>query len=151
MKHLIYLCTLLLSFSALAQQRLEITHIADASRTIAFVEGTRVKVRTSDMKKHVGELRFTADGKLSVDGAEFPVDSITSIKKQTKAFSTLKNVVLITGLAVMGGSLIVAATGGEAALLLFTTGTGLTIGSAILEATNPNYTKRKWTYQISGQ
>lgn len=149
MKHLLSLLALFVTVSALAQKKLEITNIADTGKKIVLEENTRVKIRTSDMKKHIGELHFTADGKLSVDGVDIPLENITSIKKQSKAFGTFKTVVLIVGVATMGAAAVVAAGGGEAAFLLFATGSGLSITSGVLETFNPNYTKRKWTYQLT--
>ncbi|UMY67147.1 MULTISPECIES: hypothetical protein [unclassified Flavobacterium] len=149
MKHLLSLLALFLTIGATAQKKLEMTNIANTGKKVVLEENTRVKIRTSDMKKHIGELHFTADGKLLVDGAEIPLETITSIKKQSKSFGTLKTVVLIVGVATMGAAAIVAASGGEAAFLLFATGSGLSIGSGILETVNPNYTKRKWTYQLT--
>lgn len=149
MKQLLSFLALFIALGATAQKKLEMTNIADTGKKVVIEENTRVKIRTSDMKKHVGELHFTADGKLLVDGQEIALENITSIKKQTKSFGTLKTVVLIVGVATMGAGAIVAAGGGEAAFLLFTTGGGLSIASGVMEAFNPNYTKRKWTYQLT--
>lgn len=148
MKRLTLLLALFLSLAAAAQHKLEMTRIAHTDKVVILEENTRVKVRTSDMKKHVGELQFTSDGKLSVDGQVFALEDITSIKKQSKNFGTLKTVVLIVGVATLGTAAIVSAGGGEAAFLLFAGGGGLTLTAGILEAFNPNYTKRKWTYRI---
>lgn len=149
MKHLLPILALFLTFSAVAQKKLEITRTTAKEKKIVLEENTRVKIRTSDMKKHLGELHFTADGNVLVNDVEIPLDSITSIKRQSKTFGTLKTVVLVAGLATMGAAAVVGAAGGEAAFLLFASGGGLTISSGILEAFNPNYTKRKWTYQVT--
>ncbi|MDD5151515.1 MAG: hypothetical protein PHC28_13740, partial [Flavobacterium sp.] len=70
------------------------------------------------------------------------------IKKQPKVLATVKTVVLIVGLAIVGSSLVAASGGSNWAFLLFTTGSGVTISAGLLEGINSNYSDNKWTFKI---
>jgi hypothetical protein len=149
MKKLLPLLFLLLAFSAGAQQRvLELTRNDDSGKMKSFEENTRVKARTTDGRKYVGPLQIKDEETLAVDGTDIPLAGLLSIKSQPKVLGTLKTVLLITGVALVGSSIIVAAGGGNAAFLLFTSGAAITVGSGILDAANSNNTTRKWAFKI---
>jgi hypothetical protein len=148
MKKLIYLLTVLLSISAFSQQKaFEITNIESGARQI-YEENQRVKIRTIDRKKVVGELHFIDNQTILVNNETIKIDSVLSIKSQPKVLGTLKTVVLITGLAFVVTSVIVATGGGNAAFLLFAVGSGVTIGAGVLEGLNSNNSNKKWTFKI---
>ncbi len=148
MKKIIYLLTLLLSFVAFSQQKaFEITNIK-SGETKVYQENERVKIRTIDRKKLVGELHFVDNQTLSIGENTIKVDSILSIKAHPKVLGTVKTIVLITGLAIVATSVIVATGGGDAAFLLFAVGSGVTIGAGVLEGLNGNNSNRKWTFKI---
>jgi hypothetical protein len=56
--------------------------------------------------------------------------------------------VLITGLVIVGASIIAATGGNDAAFLLFTVGSGVTISAGLLEGLNANNTNNKWMFKI---
>jgi hypothetical protein len=148
MKIIVLILVLFISITVFSQQKaFEITNI-NSEKIIVFDENTRVKIRTLDEKKHVGHLHFSDDETIIIDNQTIKIDSILSIKKQPKILGTVKTIVLITGLAVIGSSIIIAASGGEAAFLLFTLGTGATISSGIIESFNSTHSNRKWTFKI---
>jgi hypothetical protein len=148
MKTIVSILALFVSLTFFSQTKaFEITNIKSGKITI-FDANTRVKIRTLDEKKIVGRLTFSDDKTLIIDNQTITIDSILSIKKQPKILGTVKAIILITGLAVIGSSIIVASSGGEAAFFLFTIGTGATIGSGIIESLNANHSTRKSTFII---
>lgn len=62
--------------------------------------------------------------------------------------ATIKTVVFITGLAIVGSSLVAASDGNDAAFLLFTIGSGVTIGAGLLEGINANNSNNRWRFKI---
>jgi len=148
MKNRIYLILLLISFTVFSQQRtLEITNI-QTGKVKVFVENQRIKIRTLDHKKWVGNLKITDSISFTVNNQKIAIDSLQSIKNQPKVLGTVKTVVLISGLAIVGASLIAASGGSDAAFLIFVVGAGTTMSAGVIEGLNSNYTKRKWTYKI---
>lgn len=148
MKNSLIVLLLLISYSVFSQNKtLEITNIK-TGKTQVFKENQRVKIRTLDHKKWVGILKITDSISFSVNNHIVALDSLQSIKNQPKVLGTVKTVVLISGLAIVGASLIAASGGSDSAFLLFTVGAGTTISAGIIEGLNSNYTKRKWTYKI---
>lgn len=148
MKVIASILALFISITVISQTKVfEITNIK-SGKVITFEENTRVKIRTLDTKKHVGQLIFSDNETLLIDNQSIQIDSVLSIKKQPKIVGTVKTIVLITGLAVLGSSVIVAASGGEAAFLLFTIGTGTAISSGIIESLNGNHSNRKSIFKI---
>ena len=148
MKNRIYLILLLISLTVFSQQRtLEITNI-QTGKVKVFVENQRIKIRTLDHKKWVGNLKITDSISFTVNNQKIAIDSLQSIKNQPKVLGTVKTVVLISGLAIVGASLIAASGGSDSAFLLFVVGAGTTMSAGVIEGLNSNYTKRKWTYKI---
>lgn len=148
MKNRIYLIVVLISFTVFSQQRtLEITNIK-TGKVKVFVENQRIKIRTLDHKKWVGNLKITDSLSFTVNNQKIAIDSLQSIKNQPKVLGTVKTVVLISGLAIVGASLIAASGGSDSAFLLFVVGAGTTMSAGVIEGLNSNYTKRKWTYKI---
>ncbi len=148
MRNRIYLVLLFISFTVFSQQRtLEITNIKDGKVKV-FVENQRIKIRTLDHKKWVGNLKITDSVSFTVNNQKIQLDSLQSIKNQPKVLGTVKTVVLISGLAIVGASLIAASGGSDSAFLLFAVGAGTTMSAGVIEGLNSNYTKRKWTYKI---
>lgn len=148
MKNRIYLVLLLISFTVFSQQRtLEITNIKNGKVKV-FEENQRIKIRTLDHKKWVGNLKITDSVSFTVNNHPIAIDSLQSIKNQPKVLGTVKTVVLISGLAIVGASLIAASGGSDSAFLLFAVGAGTTMSAGVIEGLNSNYTKRKWTYKI---
>mgnify|MGYP003493651160 CR=1 FL=1 len=148
MKSKIYLLLLLISFSVFSQNKiLEITNIK-TGKVVVFEENQRIKIRTLDHKKWVGNLKITDSLSFTINNHKITLDSLQSIKNQPKVLGTVKTVVLITGLAIVGASIIAASGGSDSAFMLITIGAGTTITAGIIEGLNSNYTKRKWTYKI---
>jgi hypothetical protein len=148
MKKTIYLLVFLFSLTALSQQRLiEITNVK-TGKVKVFEENQRVKIRTLDGKKHIGNLKFSDSLSFTVNNQSVKIDSLQSIKKQPKTLATVKTVVLIVGLAIVGSSLIAASDGNDAAFLLFTIGSGVTISAGVLEGINANNSNNRWKFKI---
>ena len=148
MRSRIYLLLILISFTVFAQHStLEITNIKNGKVKV-FEENQRVKIRTLDHKKWVGILKVTDSVSFSVNNHIVALDSLQSIKNQPKVLGTVKTVVLISGLAIVGASLIAASGGRDATFLLFTVRAGTTISAGIIEGLNSTYTNRKYTYKI---
>lgn len=148
MKKSIYLLLLCLSFTVFSQNKtLEITNIK-TGKVKVFEENQRIKIRTLDHKKWVGNLKITDSLSFTVNHHTVTLDSLQSIKNQPKVLGTVKTVVLISGLAIVGTSLIAASGGNDAAFLLFVVGAGTTMSAGVIEGLNSNYTNRKWTYKI---
>ena len=148
MRNRIYLVLLFISFTVFSQQRtLEITNIKNGKVKV-FVENQRIKIRTLDHKKWVGNLKITDSVSFTVNNHPIVLDSLQSIKNQPKVLGTVKTVVLISGLAIVGASLIAASGGSDSAFLLFAVGAGTTMSAGVIEGLNSNHTKRKWTYKI---
>lgn len=148
MKTLIYVVLFLVSFTAFAQQKaIEITNIK-TGEVKYFEENQRVKIRTLDEKKLIGNLKITDSLSFTVNNQSVKIDSLKSIKHQPKTLATAKTVVLITGLAIAGASLVAASEGNDSAFLLFSIGSGVTIGAGLLEGINANYSNYKWTFKI---
>ncbi len=148
MKTLIYLLVFLVSFTAFSQQKaIEITNSITGEVKV-FYENQRVKIRTLDEKKRIGNLKITDSLGFTVNNQSVKIDSLKSIKYQPKTLATVKTVVLVTGLAIVGASLIAASGGSDSAFLLFTIGSGVTIGAGLLEGINANHSNNKWTFKI---
>lgn len=148
MKNILYLFLLFISFTAIGQQRsIEITN-STTGKIKVYQENQRIKIRTLDGKKHVGKLTFSDNETFIINNQSIKIDSLSSIKKQPRLLGTMRTVVLITGLAIVGSSLIVATGGGDAAFLLFTVGSGVTISAGLIEAINRNNSYLHWTFKI---
>lgn len=148
MKNAAYFLLLFLSFSVYSQQRvIEITNV-NTGKIKLFEENQRIKVRTLDGKKRIGLLHFSDNETLVVNKSSIKLDSIQSIQKQPRTFGTIKTIVLVAGLTVVGASLVAASKGNDAAFVLFTAGSGITIGSGLLEGINKSNTKRKCLFKI---
>ena len=148
MKTLLYLLLFLISTTAFSQHKaIEITNIKTGKVKI-FEENQRVKIRTLDRKKHVGNLEFSDSSTLIINNQSIKIDSLQSIKKQPKVLATIKTVVLVAGLTIVGSSIVAASGGSNWAFLLFTTGAGVTISAGILEGVNSNYSNIRWTFKI---
>lgn len=148
MKKTIYLLVFLFSLTVFSQQRLiEITNVK-TGKVKVFEENQRIKIRTLDGKKHIGNLKFSDSLSFTVNNQSVEIDSLQSIKKQPKTLATIKTVVLVVGLAIVGSSLIAASDGNDAAFLLFTIGSGVTISAGLLEGINANNSNNRWTFKI---
>jgi predicted phage tail protein len=148
MKSRIYLLLLFISLSVLAQHKtLEITNIKNGKVKV-FEENQRVKIRTLDHKKWVGNIKITDSLSFTVNNHKIAIDSLQSIKKQPKVLGTIKTVVLISGVAILGASIIAASGGSDSAFMIFAIGAGTTVSSGIIGSLNSNYTHRKWSYKI---
>lgn len=149
MKTLMYLVVFLVSLTAFSQQKgIEITNVKTGEIKF-FEENKRVKIRTLDEKKRVGILKITDSLSFTINDQSVKIDSLKSIKYLPKTLATVKTVVLVIGLATVGASLIAASGGNDAAFLLFTVGSGVTIGAGLLEGINANNSGNKWTFKIS--
>jgi hypothetical protein len=149
MKTLMYLVVFLVSLTAFSQQKgIEITNVKTGEIKF-FEENKRVKIRTLDEKKRVGILKITDSLSFTINNQSVKIDSLKSIKHQPKTLATVKTVVLVMGLATVGASLIAASGGSDAAFLLFTIGSGVTISAGLLEGINANNSSNKWTFKIS--
>lgn len=148
MKNILYVLVFLASLTSFSQQKsIEITNVK-TGKTKYFEENQRIKIRTLDGKKHVGNLKFSDSLSFTVNNQSIKIDSLQSIKKQPKTMATIKTVVFITGLAIVGSSLVAASDGNDAAFLLFTIGSGVTIGAGLLEGINSNNSNNRWRFKI---
>ena len=148
MKNILYVLVFLASLTSFSQQKsIEITNVK-TGKTKYFEENQRIKIRTLDGKKHVGNLKFSDSLSFTVNNQPIKIDSLQSIKKQPKTMATIKTVVFITGLAIVGSSLVAASDGNDAAFLLFTIGAGVTIGAGLLEGINANNSNNRWRFKI---
>jgi len=148
MKKILYVLVFLISYAVFSQRRtIEITNIRTGKIKV-FEENHRIKIRTLDGKKHIGDLKISDTLTLTINNQSVKIDSIQSIKYQPKTLATVKTVVLIAGLAIVGASIVAAAGGNDAAFLLFTVGSGVTISAGLLEGINANNSDNKWTFKI---
>lgn len=148
MKKIVLLLALFLSIATFSQQKaFEITNKLNGTVKV-IDENERVKLRTVDGAKYVGELHFAENGDIQINNETIKIENIKSIKKQPKVLGTVKNIVLYTGLAVVGTSLVVAAGGGNAAFLLFTAGSGICITAGILDAVNAKSTIARNDFKV---
>ena len=148
MKNILYVLVFLASLTSFSQQKsIEITNVK-TGKTKYFEENQRIKIRTLDGIKHVGNLKFSDSLSFTVNNQSIKIDSLQSIKKQPKTMATIKTVVFITGLAIVGASLVAASDGNDAAFLLFTIGSGVTIGAGLLEGINANNSNNRWRFKI---
>jgi hypothetical protein len=148
MKTLIYVVVFLISFTAFSQQKaIEVTNI-QTGKVKVFAENQRIKIRTLDGKKHVGNLKILDSLSFTVNNQSVKIESLKSIKLQPKTLATVKTVVFATGLAIVGSSLVAASEGNDSAFLLFTIGSGVTIGAGLLENINASTSNNKWTFKI---
>lgn len=148
MKNILYLILFFISFTVFSQQKvIEVTNIKTGKVKI-FEENQRIKIRTKDGKKFIGNLKFSDSLSFMVNNQSIKIDSLKSIKSQPKVLGTVKTVVLITGLTVVGASIIAATGGSDSAFLLFVIGSGVTISAGVLEGINGNYSDYNWTFKI---
>ncbi len=148
MKNILYLLLFFITCTVYSQQKtIQISNIK-TGKVKFFEENQRVKIRTLDGKKYVGNLKFSDSLTLTIKNQSIKIDSIKSIKKQPIVLSTIKTVVLVAGLSVVASSLVVASGGGNAAFLLLTVGSGVTISAGLLEGINVNNSDNKWTFKI---
>lgn len=148
MKTLLYLVAFLVSLTAFSQQKgIEITNIK-TGEVKYFNDNRRVKIRTLDEKKRIGILKITDNLSCTINNHSVRIDSLKSIKYQPKTLAIIKTVVLVTGLATVGASLVAASEGNDSAFLLFTIGSGVSIGAGLIEGINTNNSSNKWTFKI---
>lgn len=148
MKNTLFLLLFFVSYLTFSQQKhIEITNIT-TGKVKYFEENQRVKIRTLDGKKHIGYLKFSDSLSFTVNHQSIKIDSVQSIKKQPRTLATVKTVVLITGLGIVGTSLIAASGGNNAAFLLFSLGSGVTISAGILEGINGYNSTYRWKFKI---
>ena len=148
MKKILFLLVFLISCAVFSQHRtIEITNIR-TGKVKVFEENHRIKIRTLDGKKHIGNLKISDTLSFTVNNQSVKIDSLQSIKYQPKTLATVKTVVLIVGLAIVGASIVAASDGNDAAFLLFTVGAGITISAGLLEGINANNSENKWTFKI---
>ena len=148
MKKILFLLVFLISYAVFSQHRtIEITNIR-TGKVKVFEENQRIKIRTLDGKKHIGNLKISDTLSFTVNNQTVKIDSLQSIKYQPKTLATVKTVVLIVGLAIVGASIVAAAGGNDAAFLLFTIGSGVTISAGLLEGLNANNADNKWIFKI---
>jgi len=148
MKTLIYVVVFLISFTAFSQQKaIEVTNI-QTGKVKVFTENQRIKIRTLDGKKHVGNLKILDSLSFMVNNQSVKIESLKSIKLQPKTLATVKTVVFASGLAIVGASLVAASEGNDSAFLLLTIGSGVTIGAGLLEGMNASTSNNKWTFKI---
>ena len=148
MKNSLYSIVLFISFTVFSQQKiLEITNIK-TGKVKVFIENQRIKIRTLDKKKRIGNLKFSDSLSFTLNNHKVTIDSLLSIKNQPKILGTAKTVLVFSGVAILGASVIAASGGSDSAFLIFAIGTGTILTSGIIEGLNSNYTKRKWTYKI---
>jgi small nuclear ribonucleoprotein (snRNP)-like protein len=148
MKKLIFLLTLFFSLSLFSQEKMiEITEIK-SGKTINYTDNQSVKIRTFDGKKHKGILKVVDNETFLVGSESIKIDSLQSIKVNLKKINQIKNIVLITGIAVVATGLTLATVGNNAAFLLLTVGSGITISAGIIEGINGYNSKRKWIFKI---
>jgi len=148
MKSILYLLVFFISYAVFPQQKaVEVTNIYTGKVKI-LEENQRIKIRTLDGKKYVGNLKFSDSLTIVIDNQSIKIDSLKSIKKQPKVLATVKTVVLTAGLTVVGSSLVAASGGSNCAFLLFTIGSGVTMSAGLLEGINTNYSDNKWTFKI---
>ncbi|WP_395051683.1 hypothetical protein [Flavobacterium sp.] len=148
MKSIIYILVFLISYAVFSQHRtIEITNIK-TGKVKVFVENQRIKIRTLDGKKHIGNLKISDTLSFTVNNQLVKIDSVQSIKYQPKTLATIKTVVLIAGLTIVGASLVAAYGGNDSAFLLFTVGSGVAISAGLLEGINANNSAIKWTFKI---
>ena len=138
----------MISFTAFSQQKaIEVTNI-QTGKVKVFTENQRIKIRTLDGKKHVGNLKILDSLSFMVNNQSVKIESLKSIKLQPKTLATIKTVVFASGLAIVGASLVAASEGNDSAFLLFTIGSGVTIGAGLLEGMNASTSNNKWTFKI---
>jgi hypothetical protein len=148
MKKIMFLLVFIISYAVFSQNRtIEITNIR-TGKVKVFVENQRIKIRTLDGKKHIGNLKISDTLSFTVNNQLVKIDSVQSIKYQPKTLATIKTVVLIVGLAIVGTSLVAASGGNDAAFLLFTVGSGVAISAGLLEGINANNSNNKWSFKI---
>lgn len=148
MKNLLYLFFFVISFAAFSQQKsIEITN-KKTGKTIVYEENQRIKIRTLAGKKHIGNLKISDNSNFMVNNQSVKIDSLKSIKKYPKKIETTKKVLFATGLATLGASIVTAASGSESSSLLFIIGSGITIGSGIIEGINTTNSNYKWDFKI---
>jgi hypothetical protein len=148
MKNVVYLLVFLISLTGFSQQKgISITNIK-TGKVKVFEENQRIKIRTLDGKKYVGNLKISDSLNFTINNHSIKMDSLQSIKNQPKVLGTVKTVVLITGLAIVGASIVAATGGSDSAFLLFAIGSGVTISAGVIEGLNANYSDYKWTFKI---
>jgi len=148
MKKIILTLTLLFSLTTFSQQKnIEITEIK-TGKTIYYEDNQSVKIQTLDGKKHKGILKLIDNKTFLVDDETIKIDSLQSIKINPKGMSQIKNIVFYTGLAIVATGLILATAGNNAAFLVLTAGTGITIGAGIIEGINGYNSLNKWNFKI---
>lgn len=148
MKNIVYLLLFFISFTAFSQQKaIEITN-KKTGKVILLEENQRIKIRTLAGKKHIGNLKILDSLSFSVNDQTVKIDSLKNIKKQPKKLATAKTIVFYTGLATIGASIAAAVSGSESAFMLFSIGSGVTIGSGILEGINKNHSNYTSTFKI---
>lgn len=148
MKNIIYVLLFFISFAAFSQQKAIEATDKKTGKVIFFEENQRIKIRTLAGKKYIGNLKISDNSSFTVNDQAIKIDSLKSIKKYPKKLATAKTALFITGLATLGASAVAAATGSDAAFLLFTVGSGITIGSGIIEGANKNRTNYRCNFKI---
>lgn len=99
-------------------------------------------------KKNIGNLKISDIINFTVNNHTLKIDSLFSIKRQPKVLGTVKTIVFVNGLTVIGSSIIIAKKGDGTAFLLFTVGTGITLGAGVIESIDTNNSKIKYTFTI---
>ena len=148
MKSILYFIALFISISVFSQEKtIEVTNLKTGKIKI-YKENQRIKIRTLEGKKYIGDLKISDSQTLVLDNQSIKIDSLFSIKSRSKGIGTVKTIAFAVGLSLVGSSIVVASEGGNAAFLLFTLGTGITMSTVGLEGLKNNNSSRKSTYKI---
>jgi small nuclear ribonucleoprotein (snRNP)-like protein len=148
MKKIISILTLLLTLTSFSQLRIiEITEIR-TGKTMYYEDNQNVKIRTLDGKKHKGILKLVDNETFLVGDETIKIESLHSIKINPKGINQIKNIVLYTGVAIVATGLILATVGNNAAFLVLTVGSSVTIGAGIIEGINGYNSLNKWNFKI---
>jgi hypothetical protein len=131
-------------------RKIEITAL-DTGKSVYFETAQMVKVTTDARKTYKGILAIQDENTIIIDNKSIKLDSINSIKNESKKGQTLKKVVLGTGLGILATSGIVALSSNESAVSLFFIGSGTTIVGGLLGRKNKTYIKNRNTFKIVGQ
>lgn len=124
-----------------------------SGKTKVIQELKRVKIKTNDGQKFIGNLVLVDEETLRIDKTEIPISEVAKIKRKSKAATVASSVFYVVGgLLFVTTTVVVIGSGGLAAALAAIFGypaSALFVGLAALTNDYPiNNVNSKWNYRI---
>ncbi len=134
------------SLTASAQENGILLENSRTHKTHFYPENLRIKVKTTDGKKYIGQYTIADENTIVIDGTSIPLDSIVKIKKRSEIGSILRPILITFGTLCLTGAVVGALAGGYG--YIATVGLLPPGAISLLLALNNDHKSENWSYKI---